>query len=381
MSTIEQIQQHLEGAKHYAECSRGECNRCDSWFYETGDMQAHVRAYANDVEFLLAELDELRTSNSRLTASVDVFVSALVDELFKKDHAAMVAELHELRTKDLEASKRLRTELESMPQTIRAIFESARVDARARGVPIVRALVDMVANARTVQMNRGVELDALRDECRKHLARINVLESENAALREDTARTVLDASAPIPMILHCPVCHARHIDEGELATKPHKTHACQSCGILWRPAIAPTVGVQFLPGCKNEPVQRNPTPDEVRTAWQDWGRSVGAIPDGTTLPANESTDQNIAKFEIKTENAISANVVPDNVLARAAKWANDSADALPHPEDIRLARNVLDGTSSASKRWQHAVREFVKLWREDQAPDRPHPLDSEGWYR
>lgn len=56
---------------------------------------------------------------------------------------------------------------------------------------------------------------------------------------------------PVPMILTCPACSARHIDEGEFATKVHHTHACQNCGMVWRPAIVPTVGVQFLPGFKN----------------------------------------------------------------------------------------------------------------------------------
>ena len=57
---------------------------------------------------------------------------------------------------------------------------------------------------------------------------------------------------PFPMYLTCPKCNARHIDEGEFATKPHATHSCQDCGLTWRPAIGPTVGVQFLPGFKNE---------------------------------------------------------------------------------------------------------------------------------
>lgn len=56
----------------------------------------------------------------------------------------------------------------------------------------------------------------------------------------------------IPMLLWCPECGARHIDEGAFATKLHHTHACQSCGMVWRPAIEPTSGVQFLPGFKNE---------------------------------------------------------------------------------------------------------------------------------
>lgn len=65
--------------------------------------------------------------------------------------------------------------------------------------------------------------------------------------------------APIPMILHCPgvkddgtVCGARHVDVGLFATKLHHTHSCQTCGFTWRPAVVDTVGVQFLPGFKNE---------------------------------------------------------------------------------------------------------------------------------
>lgn len=59
------------------------------------------------------------------------------------------------------------------------------------------------------------------------------------------------APEPIPMLLWCPACHVRHI-EGELAHKPHHTHACQACGFTWRPAVVPTTGVQFLPGFKDK---------------------------------------------------------------------------------------------------------------------------------
>lgn len=59
------------------------------------------------------------------------------------------------------------------------------------------------------------------------------------------------AIAPVPMLLTCPWCGHRHIDVGEFAHKPHHTHACQNCGMCWRPSIIPTIGVQFLPGFKN----------------------------------------------------------------------------------------------------------------------------------
>lgn len=60
---------------------------------------------------------------------------------------------------------------------------------------------------------------------------------------------------PIPMLLLCPMCGQRHLDKGEFATKSHHTHACQICGMVWRPAIVPTVGVHFLPGFKNEELE------------------------------------------------------------------------------------------------------------------------------
>lgn len=56
----------------------------------------------------------------------------------------------------------------------------------------------------------------------------------------------------IPLILTCPSCGERHVDKGEFVTKLHHTHACQYCGMVWRPAIEPTVGVRFLPGFKDE---------------------------------------------------------------------------------------------------------------------------------
>jgi hypothetical protein len=57
---------------------------------------------------------------------------------------------------------------------------------------------------------------------------------------------------PIPMLLWCPGCGYRHIDEGEFEHKEHHTHACQHCGLVWRPAIVATKGVRFLPGFKND---------------------------------------------------------------------------------------------------------------------------------
>jgi Recombination endonuclease VII len=59
--------------------------------------------------------------------------------------------------------------------------------------------------------------------------------------------------APVPMILYCPVCAHQHVDEGPWALRIHRSHACQKCGMVGRPALVATVGVRFLPGFKDEP--------------------------------------------------------------------------------------------------------------------------------
>jgi hypothetical protein len=53
---------------------------------------------------------------------------------------------------------------------------------------------------------------------------------------------------PIPMILHCPTCHQQHIDEATEAwpNPPHRSHECQKCGAIWRPADIATAGVQYI---------------------------------------------------------------------------------------------------------------------------------------
>ncbi len=67
-------------------------------------------------------------------------------------------------------------------------------------------------------------------------------------------------TAPIPMILFCPMCGVQHIDmdqsipittmESERlnhtvtwSNPPHRSHLCRACGCVWRPADVATTGV------------------------------------------------------------------------------------------------------------------------------------------
>ncbi len=55
------------------------------------------------------------------------------------------------------------------------------------------------------------------------------------------------ARDPVPMVLFCPRCGTRHIDQADPANgwlnPPHRSHLCASCGNIWRPADIATVGV------------------------------------------------------------------------------------------------------------------------------------------
>lgn len=76
-------------------------------------------------------------------------------------------------------------------------------------------------------------------------------EQSHTNMIREINRLNLQIGEPIPLLLHCPSCGERHIDRGEFATRHHHTHACQTCGMVWRPAIVATVGVEFLPGFRD----------------------------------------------------------------------------------------------------------------------------------
>jgi hypothetical protein len=98
-------------------------------------------------------------------------------------------------------------------------------------------------------------LTAARREERERLAKIaERKEMEGFSLRAHHIRALLDAPAddpaPIPMMLHCPSCGQQHIDEPNpekgWENPPHRSHECQHCGCIWRPADVATAGVREI---------------------------------------------------------------------------------------------------------------------------------------
>lgn len=103
----------------------------------------------------------------------------------------------------------------------------------------------------------------LRAEGEQHLFRRDDEDAAAYSALVDDARKENDeliraeGEGPIPMVLHCPACGLQHIDAPDLddihwidgarsipwTNPPHRSHLCQGCGHIWRPADVPTEGV------------------------------------------------------------------------------------------------------------------------------------------
>lgn len=83
------------------------------------------------------------------------------------------------------------------------------------------------------------------DEARPHAQEL--LDQCTTFTSPATAMADYIAAGSTPMVLCCPVCNGRHIDEPNPAigwlNPPHRTHLCNHCGHLWRPQEYHTVGV------------------------------------------------------------------------------------------------------------------------------------------
>jgi hypothetical protein len=144
---------------------------------------------------------------------------------------------------------------------LHAITESMHMERAARRAIIewLRSPAATMTARNAISREVGVAVNA-KSVC---VALSDAIEhSDDAADHElAQAKAAKPSPQPIAMFLTCPKCNARHIDDGDFATKPHHTHACQHCGLTWRPAIEPTIGVAFLPGFKNDtaPAQHTTT--------------------------------------------------------------------------------------------------------------------------
>jgi len=377
MVNIEELNKRLDGARHYITCpkARNECKQCDDWFYSSTSVQSIIRSLVTDIDSLMnsrddiirerdllhSEFDELFARHLRLVDSTDTFVAALVDERFKKDHAVMIAELSGYRVCSVDVAS-----------------TRANIDAIMRTNSIEPLPDDKSYAGKTFVIDRAIH--NLRNECRQHLARINQLESaDSSRIAELTSQ--LDKLRTEEKRLHS-VVRSQNDAIAEYQDALRDVHKA-----LGLPDSVNVIdGAKLIieardnakqSSCKNgvhkvRPGERIQCVMSVNdsTVDADIHVRIGIEHDDTMLPANESTGQDVAKVEDKAKDATSANVVPDDVLKRASEWANKSTGYGPGGIDAYLARGVIEGFDMATDpSWNKAVREFVKLWRDGQAPD------------
>lgn len=170
-------------------------------------------------------------------------------ELVGLQLAQAVDELREaLKDRD-ECVRSLRTDLELE----RNLVENLR-PMEARALAAERRFEDK----ETCEDYRIVCADCRMAVCRHTRERLRGKQIEIDALFESVKNLSEYRGEPIPMVLYCPVGHL-HLDEGDWASRPHRTHQCQyivrsaefhvaekRCGLEWRPASVPTVGVRAL---------------------------------------------------------------------------------------------------------------------------------------
>lgn len=83
---------------------------------------------------------------------------------------------------------------------------------------------------------------------------------------------------PIDMMLFCPQCSTQHIDqpqpEKNWDNPPHRSHECQNCSWVWRPADVPTNGVAEIKTAG----QRDKTADPILACIHAWTRRPTGAP-------------------------------------------------------------------------------------------------------
>lgn len=96
------------------------------------------------------------------------------------------------------------------------------------------------------------------------------LDEEGDTWRWPATQGAAVAGPAVPVVaLACPACCFAHHDEGEWATRVHRTHLCLRCGYKWR--VEPPVFGAPPPPTSEPPGEASPGP----WRWEDWTNQGG----------------------------------------------------------------------------------------------------------
>jgi len=170
------------------------------------------------------------------------------DSLKEVAEKAVEAERERCRLLVHKASEFFAVEVEQRKIDPLGLFDQLQRDIAA-GTRAGEGYIEQFVTKNIAESERGkidTAVEAERERCKKIAHKHRAVD----VYCEISGGESFPRLPPIQMLLWCPTCKERHVDEGEFAAKPHHTHACQACGMVWRPAVEDTVGARFLPGFK-----------------------------------------------------------------------------------------------------------------------------------
>lgn len=214
----------LEAARRERDEMRGRAEHAEGEMAEIATLR---RVIETDKELMGRVGDLLREATPGGPIDVEERVKALISE-------------RDLRTREREAAR-----AQWKAELARAKSEEEAAAYWKRQFHQERDRSGDRTTERDREAQRAAAAEVERDEASRLLGEMTEALSRTIDERDAARET------PVPMIMACPECCERHIDQGEFAERPHHTHACQACGFVWRPAIVATVGVRFLPGFRD----------------------------------------------------------------------------------------------------------------------------------
>jgi hypothetical protein len=194
------------------------------------------------------------------------------------------------------------------------------------------------------------------------------LEKVNARIRELEARL----ASPVDILLFCPNCAEQHVDEAKpevcetcgykqvgcscaeftaWLNPPHKSHRCNYCNHVWRPADAPTNGVAAIqskgqrdgdvrPRCQAQLAEANANIESLDTALEN-SAAEGIL-----------WIEKTARAEMRADAAEARAEAAETALAdRIEHCKNHHSDVAKMRAALEMVEWVYDGTPHIGGQW------------------------------
>lgn len=215
-------------------------------------MEERWHFLIRDVQFYIEGLEEQKVRRVATylglpdSATEDAIITGLkdmqnaIDDHFKQWQAAEAALTAAIDGRETwwKVSRAHLDRLNGLTQILGYVLgqsEAANVEEHAQG--LIAALTASRVEVEAARVAEGEAMLVL-ESTEQHAKRIE------AFLADSRAEVERLRDVGVSTELFCPNCGEQHVDEGEWASKPHRTHRCAYCGHEWRPYPVATYGIR-----------------------------------------------------------------------------------------------------------------------------------------